>query len=86
MDDNKVTVSIRIDASMMAQLRADAKDENRSLSNYLETLLYRIGYRPMNEDTLEAYRESLRGEVAGGVDTSSTEAMRASILGDRVDE
>ena len=70
MDDNKVTVSIRIDASMMAQLRADAKDENRSLSNYLETLLYRIGYRPMN----------------GGVDTSSTEAMRASILGDRVDE
>ena len=55
MDDNKVTVSIRIDASMMAQLRADAKDENRSLSNYLETLLYRIGYRPMKpiENLLE---------------------------------
>ena len=33
-------------------------------------------------DTLEAYRESLRGEMAGVVDTSSTEAMLASIIGD----
>lgn len=82
MNDGKSVASIRIDASMMAQLKADAKDENRSLSNYLETLLYRVGYRPMNADTLEAYRESLRGEMAGVVDTSSTEAMLASILGD----
>jgi len=82
MNEGKSVASIRIDASVMAQLRADAKDENRSLSNYLETLLYRVGYRPMNEDTIEAYRESLRCEMAGVVDTSSTEAMLASILGD----
>ena len=82
MNEGKSVASIRIDASMMDQLRADARDENRSLSNYLETLLYRMGYRPMNEDTIEAYRESLRGEMAGVVDTSSTEAMLASILGD----
>ena len=44
--------------------------------------MYRVGYRPMNADTLEAYRESLKGEMAGVVDTSSTEAMLASILGD----
>lgn len=36
----------------------------------------------LKADTLEAYRESLRGEMAGVVDTSSTEAMLASIIGD----
>jgi len=56
MNDGKSVASIRIDASMMAQLKAD---------------------------TLEAYRESLRGEMAGVVDTSSTEAMLASIIGDK---
>lgn len=53
----KESTSIRIDAGLLAQIKADAKAENRSLSNYLETLLYRMGYRPYNEETIQACRE-----------------------------
>ena len=46
----KASTSIRIDANILAQIREEAKAEHRSLSNYLETLLYRWGYRPYNKE------------------------------------
>ena len=51
----KASTSIRIDASVLEQIRSEARAENRSLSNYIETLLYRMGYRPYNAETAEAY-------------------------------
>lgn len=38
----KSSVSIRIDSVLLKQLREEAQNENRSLSNYLETILYRV--------------------------------------------
>ena len=35
----KASTSIRIDASVLEQIRSEARAENRSLSNYIETLL-----------------------------------------------
>lgn len=40
----KGTVSIRIDVELLEQIKREAKEENRSLSSYLEGLLYRFGY------------------------------------------
>lgn len=85
MDAVKLSTSIRIEASILATIREEAKSENRSLSNYIETLFYRLGYRPHNEETIQACRDARNGDVAGVVDTSSTENFIASILGDEKD-
>lgn len=82
MNAVKSTVSIRIDASILETIRSEAKAENRSLSNYFETLLYRLGYRPYNEETVQACRDARNGDVAGVVDTSSLEAIERSLFGD----
>ena len=78
----KEATSIRIDAGILEQIKREAKADNRSLSNYLETLLYRLGYRPYNEDTFLACQDARNGKSAGVVDTSSKESILSSILGD----
>ena len=78
----KASTSIRIDANLLSQIREEAKSEHRSLSNYIETLLYRLGYRPYNEETFLACQEARKGQSAGVVDTSSKESIISSILGD----
>lgn len=78
----KEATSIRIDAGILEQIKREAKADNRSLSNYLETLLYRLGYRPYNEDTFLACQDARNGKSAGIVDTSSKESILSSILGD----
>ena len=78
----KEATSIRIDAGRLEQIKREAKADNRSLSNYLETLLYRLGYRPYNEDTFLACQDARNGKSAGVVDTSSKESILSSILGD----
>lgn len=77
----KEATSIRIDAGILEQIKREAKADNRSLSNYLETLLYRLGYRPYNEDTFLACQDARNGKSAGVVDTSSKESILSSILG-----
>lgn len=81
----KESTSIRIDAGLLAQIKQEAKADNRSLSNYLETLLYRMGYRPYNEETVQACRDARNGDVAGVVDTSSRGAIERSLFGDEED-
>ncbi len=80
--DLKSTTSIRIDSSMLNQIKKEAKAENRSLSNYIETLFYRMGYRPYNEATVKACSEAKRGAFQGEVDTSSIETIDASLFDD----
>ena len=81
----KESTTIRIDASILETIKEEARAENRSLSNYIETLFYRLGYRPYNEETVQACREAREGKSAGVVDTSSPENFISSILGDEKD-
>ena len=74
----KTSTSIRIDTDLLSQIRAEAKAEHRSLSNYPEALLY----RPYNQATFEACESARAGAYAGTIDTHSDEAFVASILGD----
>ena len=80
--DLKSTTSIRVDSSMLNQIKKEAKAENRSLSNYIETLFYRMGYRPYNEETAKACSEAKRGAFQGEIDTSSIETIDASLFDD----
>ena len=73
----KSAASIRINTGVLKQLK-----EDKSLSSYLETLLYEMGYRPYNEETAQACREAREGKIAGVVDTTSRETIEASLFGD----
>ena len=86
MTNIKESTSISIDANLLSQVREEAKAEHRSLSNYIEMLLHRMGYRPYNEETFLACQEATDGRSAGVVDTSSKESIISSILGDNGQE
>lgn len=78
----RTVTSVRIDKTILATLKEEAKADNRSLSNYLEKLLFSLGYRPYNEETVQACEEARKGIHAGVVDTSSIEAIYESLFGD----
>ncbi|MCL1615125.1 toxin-antitoxin system protein [Bacteroides sp. ET71] len=79
--DRKIT-SFRLNTSLVERLKQDAKRQNRSLNNYVETLLMDATYhRKPNAETMAAIEEARRGEYAGTVDTSNLEAFIKSIEG-----
>lgn len=78
----KTSTSIRIDSDLLEQMKKEAKAENRSLSNYIETLLYRMGYRSYNEETIKACNEAKNGKSAGEIDTTNMSTIEASLFGD----
>jgi len=82
----KSSASINIDAGMLGQIQEEAGRANKTLSDYLESLLYRLGYRPYNKETIQACREAREEPSAGVVDTSSMEAFVSSILGEEGEE
>lgn len=49
--------AFRLRKDLMDRLKKDAAKQNRSVNNYVETLLLDAVYRDPNEDTLEAMRE-----------------------------
>lgn len=58
----KVQTAFRLDTELLRRLKARAKKENRSLNNYVETVLMDIVYDEPNEETLEALREVRSGK------------------------
>ena len=55
--DKKLT-SIRLNKNLCQHLQLKAKEENRSVNNYIEPLLYDASeYRIPNEETLAAMKE-----------------------------
>ena len=67
----KSTASIRIDSSLLKQLKEEAKEENRSLGSYLEALLFRMGYSVQRKEEtatpeLKAKIEKARADYKKG--------------------
>ena len=54
--------AFRLRKDLMDKIKKDAKKENRSVNNYVETLLLDAVYREPNEETLAAMREVESGE------------------------
>jgi len=50
--------AFRFSEDLLDHLRAAAKKENRSLNNYVESVLMDVVYRKPNKTTLEAMREA----------------------------
>jgi hypothetical protein len=78
--DRKQT-AFRFRVDLLNRLRGAAKKENRSLNNYVESVLMNVVYSEPNETTLEAVQEAKSGKFAGTIDTSSIEALIKSCEG-----
>ena len=50
----KTQTAFRFDSELLRRLKIKAKQENRSLNNYVETVLMDIVYDEPNDTTLEA--------------------------------
>ncbi len=59
MIQEKKLTSIRINKTLYAHLQKKAKKENRSVNNYIETLLYENSdYNEPNEETIAAIEQA----------------------------
>lgn len=73
--------TLRLNTNLVERLKIAAKRENRSLNNYIESVLMDVMYNEPNETTKMALAEVERGEYAGVVDMTSIETMINSIEG-----
>ncbi|MBK5247306.1 MAG: toxin-antitoxin system HicB family antitoxin, partial [Peptostreptococcaceae bacterium] len=67
--------AFRLNTDLLKRLKTEATKENRSLNNYVESVLMDVVYNEPNEETKEAIEEARSGKSAGIVDTSSVEAF-----------
>lgn len=77
----KKNQSFRLPVDLIEKLKKLAKNQNRSLNNYVETVLLDAAYHEPNSTTRAAMKEvesgALRNEPA--LDLSSIEAMEKSL-------
>lgn len=77
----KKNQSFRLSIELIERLRQLAKRQNRSLNNYVETVLLDAAYSEPNDVTLAAMKEAESGALrnAAPLDLSSVEAMERSM-------
>ena len=76
--DRKQT-AFRLRKDLLERLKIAARKENRSLNNYVESVLLDAVYREPNEETLAAMKEAREGKNLTKVDTSSFESFLKSL-------
>lgn len=69
----------RFRTDLIDRLKVAAKRENRSLNNYVESVLMDVVYHEPNAETKSAIEEARRGNDLPPVDTSSFEAFCKSL-------
>ncbi len=68
----------RLNIELLERLKELAKEENRSLNNYVETILFDAVYREPNEETLAAMREAESGVELETVDMTNIDTFLKS--------
>jgi len=76
---NRKQTAFRLNKDLLNRLRMEAKKENRSLNNYVESTLMDVVYRTPNEETLEAIREAIEGKNLQTLDVDNFESFVASL-------
>lgn len=70
--------SFRLREDLLELLQKKAKKENRSLNNFVESVLMDVMYSEPNEETLAAMEEARLGKNLETVDMSSFESFMKS--------
>lgn len=76
--DRKQT-AFRLSTELLARLRELAKKQNRSLNNFVESVLMNIAYNEPNEETQAAIEEARKGKHAGTIDMTDFNKFMESI-------
>ncbi len=75
----KKAQSFRLPVDLLERLKKLAKRQNRSLNNYVETILLEAAYNIPNSETIAAIEEAKNSSLHGPLDVSSVEAMYKSM-------
>lgn len=73
----KVQTAFRLDKDLISRLKLKAKKENRSLNNYVETVLMDIVYNEPNDETVKAIEEARSGKQMVRLDVDNLEGFEA---------
>ena len=76
--DRKQT-AFRLSTDLLDRLRLAAKKQNRSLNNFVESILMDVVYNEPNEETKEAIAEAKAVEFAGTIDMENFDTFMKSI-------
>jgi len=76
---DKTLTSFRLNTKLVQRLKELAKNSNRSLNNYVETLLLDIVYHEPNNETIEAIKEVRSGKKLEAFDRSELEKLISSL-------
>jgi len=71
--------AFRLRKDLLEKLKIDAAKENRSVNNYVESLLLDAVYREPNEETIEAMKEVMSGKFGGTLDLSNFDSFMKSV-------
>jgi predicted DNA-binding protein len=71
--------SFRLRTDLLERLREKAAKANRTLNNYVESVLLDDAFDIPNEETADAIREAKSGKYAGRLCMDNFEAFRKSI-------
>ena len=75
----KKPTAFRLNSELLSRLKVLAKRENRSLNNYVETLLFDAVYREPNEETMAAMSEAESGATLDQLDLDDLDRYVASL-------
>jgi predicted transcriptional regulator len=75
ISSTKTTTSFRLNAELVQRLRSLAKRNNRSLNNYIETILFDFAYSELNDETIEAINEARSGKRLDRFDMAELDNM-----------
>ena len=75
----KVQTAFRLNKDLIQRLKMKAKKENRSLNNYVETVLTDIAYNEPNDETIAAIEEARSGKPMNKLDVDNLEGFVAKL-------
>jgi predicted transcriptional regulator len=71
--------SFRLSVDLIERLKILARQQNRSLNNFVECALLDVAYSKPNQATIDAIKEAKSGQLQGPLDVSSVDAMYKSM-------
>ncbi|MDR1200217.1 MAG: toxin-antitoxin system protein [Tannerellaceae bacterium] len=76
---NRKQTSFRLSTDLLNRLRQAAMKQNRSLNNFVESVLMDVVYNEPNEETKAAIEEVKAGKLAGTIDMKNFDTFMKSI-------
>ena len=77
--NNRKLTAFRLNENLIEHLKVQAKKENRSLNNFVESALMHIVYRKPNVTTLAAIKEAQESDDLENLDLENLETLIASL-------